>query len=378
MKTNEILDNISKKLNLNRCWYNEGDIPTSSSNICIYCVLGDIKSISINSMILCKRFKDEIKSSKYFIVLSWDGMQSLFPYANEFWSLSKKTTESSFNKSNGFLNESPAIVQTIRDLNWYFEDIVNNKEIEEYYKSGIKKSFFEKFKHIKVYKPSISSSSILGNEFNREFSKRENKKIFVYPSKYIKTIQFKEKVNLLVSKDFWVSLCDYLISKDITPVVWICDESYDLSPNFIEKCVYLNTNNIEKVLSLMRICDCTIDIMSGVSKYSLISRSPFICCEDRVVYNEEKDYEINSLCGQGIYFDYFYAFYKNLEDKNKRSWENSIFDVLNNKINNLFTNLNNKDLLSSLENEEIAPYNLVKKLKKLKLGTKFIKVKKEN
>jgi hypothetical protein len=92
--------------------------------------------------------------------------------------------------------------------------------------------------------------------------------------------------------------------------------------------------------------------------------------------NEEN---VINLTNNDMIYDYFYVNSSSAQVSDKNYWQYTIFDVLKSKINKIFTILNSGEdfTSSSLEQNEIVPYNLVKKLKGVKLGTKFISVPKK-
>src|SRR6516164_960318 len=82
-----LLAKAAERTGFKREYYKEENIPTDVSNITIAPFFGDIRSIFVLSSLLFHRYKEQDKPSKYLILCSWPGFASLFPSADEYWSL---------------------------------------------------------------------------------------------------------------------------------------------------------------------------------------------------------------------------------------------------------------------------------------------------
>ena len=83
----DFLKRTSERNGFNRDRFEERKIPTDFSNVCILPFFGDLRSTCILSSFLLHRYRQEVKSSRYFILASWPGFQGLFPYVDEYWSI---------------------------------------------------------------------------------------------------------------------------------------------------------------------------------------------------------------------------------------------------------------------------------------------------
>lgn len=83
----DFLKRAADRNGFNRDRFEERKIPNDFSDICILPFFGDIRSLFLLSSFLLNPFKNNFKSSKYFILASWPGFQTLFPYVDEYWSL---------------------------------------------------------------------------------------------------------------------------------------------------------------------------------------------------------------------------------------------------------------------------------------------------
>lgn len=279
MDSRQFLKNAADKSGLDRIRYIENDIPTSASNICVLPFFGDYKSLFIMSSVLLKRYREECKGSKYFVFCSWPGFEDLFPFCNEYWSLKPDIVKTILFHSKGFINQSSDLISVIRNLNHFFEDVVNPQELLSFYNFGITQQFLDRFKHVKRYLPSLPSSVVLGNEFNRELNRKSGPKVIFYPSSLIYGWKHGEQTVHRIGKEFWVELGKSLIDKGITPVAYQAHYGHNLSNDLLDKAIYLTDPNIMNFCVAARATGCLLDVFSGFSKFAALSRTPYICCE---------------------------------------------------------------------------------------------------
>lgn len=372
-----ILKKSAEKSGLVRVRYKERNIPTSIENVVVFPFFGDHRSSFILSSILLKRIKEELKSSKYFILVSWPGHEGLFPYVDEYWQIDDESALDKLkNKTIGFSNESSVFTLIVRNLNQYFYEVQTEKDLEVYYKNGITEEFFERFKHVKVTLPSIPSVVSLGPDVSRLLSQKEFK-VFIYPSKEIYSWNFGSLQKSKVSKDFWVSLIKSLLNENFFPVVYSDIFSYDMSNELLDDCLHLKNMEIMKVISAMRSCGCVVDLFSGISRLAICARTPFVCFDERVKFNQTKDYEINDLCGKEISKEYIFGFSTILESGNDLVWKSNLFDHLIIKVKKIYETMDRDSWSSPAECNQIVPYDSVRRFKNKKLGSKFIKIQKD-
>lgn len=376
MNTLDIVKKASDQCGFKRVTFNDNNLPTDVSNIVVFLFFGDIKSTLLASSLLMKRYKEESKGSKYFILCSWPGHEGLFPYVDEFWELSNKNVYNSIYKECfGLNNNSEAIVGLKRLLNSHFFEVLDASSFNEYYNNGFKQEFFDRYKNIKRYLPSVPSSLILGNDFNKKISSF-SKKVLIYPTYYINEWRNGKYHNEYVIDDFWHSLVDSLLEEQITPVIYQDYRTYDLSNKYYDKCIFLSNNNIINVLSGIRSTGMVLDIFNGISKYAIAARCPYLLCVDRNSYNLTKEYEIDLLCGQEVPRENFYLFPSICHDSNKNNWKSALFDGIIIKLNDMFNKIENISLPSPIEINDIVKYEIAKKQKINKMGVHFVKINK--
>ncbi len=375
--TLEILKKCSDKLDLKRIVYNDTKVPTSMDNVVIFVFFGDIRSSFILSSLLLRRIREETKGSKYFIVLSWPGHEYLYQFADEYWTLSNESDLEKISVGcDSFKNDSTQYSLLIRGLNEWFYDVMTYKDIDQFYNKGLRKEFFEKFKHVKLNFPSVLSSASLGVSFARTISSQDLK-LFLYPSKTINIWKMGNVEKVKISKSFWIELTELLIKQNFFPI--ICKDlfTYDISPEINKDCLHLNNKDLSSVLSTMRSTGLVLDFFSGISSLAIMSRTPFISFEERNVYNHRKQYEIDDLCAKDLYKEYIFTFGTIITSDDVANWRTNLFSLLGGKLNKMLPKLSKDKLPSTNELNEIVPYSVVRVNKSKKFGSRFIKIKKD-
>lgn len=377
MDTNSILKKAADKSALVRVRYRERNMPTSVEGVTILPFFGDHRSSFVLSSILLRRIKEEAKSSKYFVLVSWPGHEGLFPYVDEYWQVEDDgILERLISGVDGFGNSSAAMTLMTRGLNQFFYDVMTASDLSPYYDNGITKGFFERFKHVKVSLPSISSVASIGTEFARTLSQKESK-VFIYPSKETQSWKSGRVVSSKASKQFWLSLLGQVSSAGFFPVVYADHFAHDLSSDFTKDCLHIKGLEISKVLSVMRSCGCVVDAFSGISRYALAARTPFVCLDERMRFNGVKEYEINDLCGRGVPKEYIFGFGTLIQSGDESVWRSNLIDHLVVKLKKTYAEMDRDSWPATVDSDEIVPYDSVRKKKNKKFGSRFIKIQRD-
>jgi hypothetical protein len=370
------LKRAADKIGFVRSRYDESRMPMHPQDICVMVFFGDMRSTFVLSSILLKRFREQVKGSKYFILCSWPGYDGLFPYVDEYWAIRDESVLDQFYRgSSGFHNLSEYEFSFRRSLNWFFEDVIDASSIEPYYNSGITHEFWERFKHIKRTLPSVPSIGIMGPGFINEFKSKPGDKVVIYPVRFMQHWRNGNLTYLRCDRSFWKRLVERLVAENITPVVYQNFSTYDMSTNFANQCIYVAEKDVSKILGVMRHTGCVIDIFSGISRLAIAARTPFIACDERSRYVGLKEYEIDDLCcGKELPREYIFTFPTIINRGIEDLWEINFFDGIVAKLKSLLTDINRDALPSTSECTVVVPYENVRKRKVLRLGTKFIKI----
>lgn len=348
-----ILKNAADHGGFVRQRFSDKKVPNNIENVSVLLFLGDLRSTFILSSLLLQPFRQKLKASKYLILCSWPGHESLFPCVDEYWEIGGFEF---FKNSQGFKNSSDAYISQERKLRSFFYDVCTDEDLIPFYENGLTQKYFDKFGSISRTLPAVPSSTILGIELNKEFSKTEQQKIFVHPSKL-------EKIPI----DFWIDMVNLLLDSDYIPVVYQTEGTYDLSREFTERCIYIQNRNISDILAAMRLSGCVLDVFSGISKFAIAARCPYVVVGDRASYFSLKEYEIEDLCGKNLPKDRIFGM-KSAFLKDRLLIQQIIFHL-----QKFIPTIDRDNLPTTSGSSEIVSYDHVKTLKARKLGINFIK-----
>lgn len=358
--------------------YNESKMPTTSRNITVLPFFGDSRADFVLSTLLLKRYREEIKGSKYFILCSWPGRKFLYPFVDEYWSIKDLSTIREFYlESCGFRNNSDILLNYYKDLNQCFYEVLDIKELERFYNNGLTDDFMGAFHSIKRFLPMIPSKGILGTDFNRVLANRSGLKIILCPYTHIKIWRNKVE-NRKISKDFWIALVERLLKEGYVPIIVNNFQSHDLTIDFNQRdCVFFPEYDMAKILSMMRAGDCVLDIFTDFSRLAGIARMPYVQVTERFRYMKEKDFELDDLCLDRLPKQYIFSFTTIIEKGTEQQWNLNIFDNIVARLNSFLEDLDSDDIPTASELSEEVSYKSVRVRKLKQLGIKFIKVPKE-
>ncbi|MHA1948700.1 MAG: hypothetical protein ACW99G_03040 [Candidatus Thorarchaeota archaeon] len=375
MNPSEILKRAAEKSGFARTKFVEKNTPTAMNSIVAMSYFGDLRSSVVLSSLLLHRTVEEEKGSKYFIMCSWPGYESLFPYVDEYWSIKDTSILKSFmNKCKDFDNVSEQAVLLPRGLNYFFQDTLLGNHVDKYYNRGITQDFFDRFRNVKRFLPAIPSSVILGDEFNREMTQRPGYKIFIYPTANIRTWHNGKLRMIKSSKDFWLALARKLIDARYCPVVYRDYLTYDLSPELTTECIHLRDTDVGGIMAAMRASSCVLDVFNGISRLSFPARCPFLAVDERSRYNAYKEHELDDLLGNEIPKEYIFSFPTIIGSGDERAWDVTLLDHIVSKLDSFLPKLDRDQWPPTSESYLTVPYDKVRKQKSTRLGTRFVKV----
>lgn len=364
-----IADTVRRAAEFCRCSrvrFDDGQLPTSFSNISVLMLFGDLKSKFIQSSLILRRYI-ESRPSRYFIVCSWKGDEHLYPYVDEFWSMDNLEGLSAMaRQADGFYNNSDVALELERNLRRFFEEVITADTFAEYYDKGLTKKFFDKFGQIAYYLPMIPS---LPSEISKYYLRINGPKVFIHPVKNINLHRLTDKIQI-VPKKFWENLLEQLLANGFAPVIYQNYSTYDLTNQFDSStCVPIVDRPMSEVLGAMRASDCVLDVFSGLSRLAIMARCPYVAVDERAKYNHFKEFEIDDLCGKGIPREIVYTFGTMLSEQPK-----NICSHLIKKVEAIVKDTKRDELPSTSEFLDLLSYDSVRKIKSKKLGTRLFKV----
>lgn len=377
MEVSTVLKRAAERCGATRVRYRERDVPTSIEGVTVFPFFGDRRSSFVLSSLLLRRVKEELKGSRYFVLLSWPGDEGLYPYVDEYWQSDDETAiHKAAAEVTGFGNSSSLVPILQRSLNQYFYDVMSESDLLPYYENGITSSFFERFRHVKVSLPSVPSASSLGAELSRTLSRKENK-VFVSPHKSIFSWRNGGCERVAVPREFWVHLLDRLVQEGFSPVVNSDIFSYDMSADMSGSCLYVGRTDALRSMSLMRACGLVLDLFQGTSRMALAARCPFLCFDERQRFNSLKEYEVNDLCGRGVPREYIFSFAALIEKGGPTVWRTNILDHMVVKLKTMHEGEDRDSWPAPVETNDIVPYDSVRKRKLKRMGSRFIRIERD-
>lgn len=366
---NEYIKRASNKFGFKREVFLEKNIPTTSSNIIILPFYGDIRSTFDLSTFILRQYKEKYKD-KYLILCSWPGFQDIFPYVDEYWTLAEESSAKTLAMDTNNLYNGTNISSEINRSMLEVAETISYKDLRGWYDKGFTKKYWEDFSEIKRYLPEVQSSSKLSDSFIKELDRKLGKKVVVYPVTKMTVWHQGKSIYLPVSKQFWETLIQSLLSEGFVPVIYQNWWTFDMSKEFTDKCVYLVPRNISDVLAAIRHVGLVLDVHSGISRLAIAARTPFICVDERIRYINSGDFAVDDLCCQTPR-KYIFSFSTLLMQGGPSEWKDSLLDNILVNLH-LFNPTNRGNWGATNESYQNVSYELVKNRKSQRRGVFFI------
>lgn len=356
--------------------FEERRVPTDIDGLVVMPFFGDFRGTFLLSSWLLHRYKELHKPSKYFILASYPGMQGLFPYVDEYWSIGDEgQIKRLYEKSDGFRNRADMATIYQRNLNEFFRDVVDWRQVcEPYYHQGITQEFWDSYKTVKRFLPHVPSSAVLGKDFMKELTTRAGYKVFISPMQFAQSWRNGKVEHIYAKKEFWTELVKRFLKEGFVPVVWQNPLTFDLSAEFTNECLYIGDRDITKVLSVMRASGCVLDVFGGLSRLAIAARCPFVALDERSRYTNLKEHEVDDLCAKSLPKEYIYTFSTIIADGTPHAWNNDLFNNITYRLNVFLPALNRDEWPATGESTEIVLYDNVRKTKTKKIGARLLKV----
>lgn len=350
--------------------YADNKLPQDLDKIVAILFLGDMRATSILSTLLFKPYVEKVLQGKYVIMCSYPGYGSLFPSANEYWSVSDNLLiPDLMNNAFGFRNLDKKVGTFGIQLRRHFYSVITEDDFLPFYDKGLTPAYFDRFKKVERYLPAVTSWR---NDLSMSLAQKGGRCIFLSPSMTGRVWNRSEDREMLVRfpRDFWVTLVERFLSEGYTPVVHHTQGNYDLSQNFGERCFYCSDRSIVGVMGAMRATGCVLDVFSGISRLAMVARCPFMVMDDRQRYATSKEFEVNDLCIKKVPYRYMFSFPTVIESGNYAE----VIDHIMNVAAKFVPQVAGIELPSASESCEEVSYDVVRQHKARKLGIRFIKV----
>ncbi len=374
----EVADYIergAKRTGFRRDFFVEKNIPTVAQNVVVFPFYGDMRSTCILSSFVLKEYKKVLaRQNKYLIMCSWRGYKSLFPYVDEYWSLSDNSVSKGLALgANNFYNGSDVAIQIGKDLVQNF-DVVTYKDMKSYFENGFGAKYLAEVREPYRYLLQIPSATKIGTQFQTEMSRKPGKKIVVHPVTRMRVWQRGKLNHIQISKEFWSHLFERLLAEGIVPVVYQNHASFDMSREFADRCIYVVPDEISDLLAAMSYVGCALDIFSGFSMLATLARCPSLVVDERLRYMTQKDYEIDDLCKE-IPKDHIFAFSTMLLSGGPKDWDNSFVENILMRLRSFLPRIEGKSWLPLNEQYSSVSYERVRERKSKRMGVTFVRAK---
>lgn len=367
----DYLKRAAKRSGYTREFFIEKNIPNQPSNVLAVSFYGNLRSTFIMSSFLLNNYKN-LHKDKYLVLCSWPGMQGLFPYVDEYWSIEDESvTKRLASEANNFYNSANLDTELTRGLVEVIET-ATAKDFLEYYDNGFTQKYWKSFGEIKRFLPEVPSVSKVTNEFKLQMERKSGQKVIVYPSIKMRSRQQGKTVALPVLKEFWTALIERLIEEKYIPVIYQNWFTYDMSRDFADKCLYLAPRSISDVLAAFRYVGCVLDVHSGISRLALSARCPYISVTERPIFIEDRDYEIDDLCLDDMPRQYIFSFSTMLMAGGNAEWKISVMDNIMVRLKEFLPTLKGINLPSTNESYESVSYERVRQQRARRMGVTFI------
>ena len=371
----DFLHRASERSGFHRQSYLDKNVPTNSNNIAVMHWFGDTRSEFIVSSLLLKRFKEELKGSKYLVLASWKGHRHLFPYVDEYWEPTDQAALQGLSQEAlGFGNTSDIYAVQQRNLLRFFDPVYTADDLLPYYDQGITKKFFEQFRTVKYTVPLVPSSGILEPRFNQDVATRPGWKVFLMPTRTARGWKDGKLRTIKVRREFWGSLIDRLSRSGFCPVVAQNYATHDLSADYLDRGIFVAEEDAGKLLAMMRQSACVLDVFQGLSRWAMLARVPFVALEERSRYAYMREHEIDALCAGIVPRQYIFSFATLLEDGDPFTWNPNMFDGVVARLHSFLPTIDRESLPTTSDGTVEVPYACVRERKAKRIGSKFVKI----
>jgi len=368
----EYIKRAASRTGFKREFFVEKKMPTEPSNVYVLPFFGDLRSTFILSSLILKNFKDA-NPDKYLILCCWPGMQSFFPYVDEYWTIEDESLVKGLaTNANNLYNDSNVAAELTKSLAEVL-NIITTRDLAKYYDKGFTKKYWDDFGEITRFLPEVPSASFISKDFKTQLTSREGTKIVVYPSTRMQSWQKGAITQLPVQQEFWVAMINRLIKDGYVPIVYQNWFTYDMSKEFEDRCLYLVPRTTSDLIAALREIGILLDIHTGVSRLAIAARCPYLAATERQIYIENKDYELDDLCAASLPRQYIFSFSTQLMVGTPEEWEISILSNIMKRLKEFIPEIKKEDLPSTLGSYEPVSCLSVRTRKSKRLGSAFIR-----
>lgn len=367
MNMQDFIKRAAEKCGFLREKYVESKLPTHFSAFMAIPFFGDKKHEFVLASMLLHRLKE--KYNKYLILCGWPGHASFFPSADEYWGLKDEgSVKIMLPQAQGWGCQDNRFKFYDQQLSRHF-DTLSVSDLQKYYANGLTSQFFDDFKFVLYNLPEQPGVKA---DFLKLLSSRQGYKVLVYPTRKIDGWRRGRLERVSCRVEFWEKLLEKMLVNGFLPVVYADEATYDLSPKFADRCMFFTNQKLLDVFAVMRSCGCVLDVFSGISRWAVAARTPFVYLTERHMYFECKEYEIDDLCANQLPYRYIFSYTTMIEGVDYIS----LVDTIISKLKNFVPEIDRNHLPNTSELSVVSPYLMVRQHKAKRFGTKFFKIQK--
>lgn len=364
-ETITILNDAAQYCGLSRIRFNNANVPRDPAEITAVFLPADFRSLSLASSLL----KVVRSQSKYAVLCSWPGYQSLFPYFDEYWEINPELSKTLFCKSSGFATADSKMDKICRGLHYFFSNVINGDDVTDYYRNG----FTNKFGQSKLYLPAVPSGQMLGKEILRSICL--NKSVYLRPSTHLFEWKNNAHIQEPVNRLFWSSLIRYLLNTGFKPIVGHGLGCYDMSGEFTNDCIFLGTSSVDSTMAAMQTAGRVVDFFGGVARLAVLARAPFVAFDEYSRYSQSGDQNLDGTLLKELIKKYIFLSPTIIRHGEPFRWEEGVFAPLIDNLEDISITTTTAKTISTAESEEIIHLSVGPSVKSIRTGMRIIKPK---
>jgi hypothetical protein len=248
-------------------------------------LFGTIQSLILFGQVISSKI---FQKEKYNIVVTWPGMECLFPHAHEVWTLNPSyPVQQFYDKAYGIDNNSNNLLVIMRSLNENFLNVMNLSHIKVFYDDVLKDA------SIKIKEHEVAGMPVLPHTNLPLLRSGIKKSVLIYPSNKFVAYENKKLVSKNYFDDFYIDLVKNLIDRGYLVYCVQNSATIDLKSNFKnDYLIYIEDYDLYKIISYAYHAGCFLDFFGDLFHIGLLAQVPVFCmCERNLWYGMRRDAE---------------------------------------------------------------------------------------
>jgi hypothetical protein len=330
----DLIEKYTRKTGMGRIKISNKNF-SSPHDIFLYFFLGEFHTIVHISQLFTKQVFD---SNRYNVIVTWDGMEGMFPDADEVLTVGKKLSNNIlYNGAEGCNNISSGALLLLRLANEYFLNVFKSSDLKIPYNNNFTSALFSK--NFDYFSPNFLRNT------DREFNFKINKKsVVIFPFKFYKKIVHNKEIPVLLGDGFFRETIKKLSSFGFKVICIQNDWCFNIGDRPIQADVeFIHESKFDRIIMIMRKYGCVFDFFGDLSVLGYMAQVPCFSVAERSYFmNQKKDLEkyIFDFTGRNnIIFSFFESFYdstglnvaqvSNIIDRFVEFYDNMVYNFTN-------------------------------------------------